>query len=154
MAATRQDLWRAVDTRETAAFDPDGAPLIGILLPAMSRRRVGTDPRTGKDVFRDPEVVVIDDYVQAGGGTVVYDQDRFMASRRWHFFYIPQATPIPPELTVTEAEYNIFFDANLHRIEVKKPIPVPAYRGALDNLARAAFAKRYRDARTFTGPGR
>ncbi|RVT85673.1 hypothetical protein DXV76_07940 [Rhodobacteraceae bacterium CCMM004] len=154
MATTPEDLWRAVDTRDMIQVDTDSGPVIGVLCPAMSRHKVGVHPESGEDIFRDPEVAVTDDMVQPGGGTSLFNQDRFLGSRKWHFFYVPRDTVVPPELNVSGPTYNVYFDANHYLIETRKPIPVSSYRGALDNFARAAFAKRYADARRFTGPGR
>jgi hypothetical protein len=48
---------------------------------------------------------------------------------------------------ITGPDYNEFFAADHYQIEVPIPIFVAVYRGALDNLARAAIQKAYEDAR-------
>ncbi len=63
------------------------------------------------------------------------------------FFYIPEGTLIDPRLKLTGPDYNDYFKANHYQIEVEKPLSISAYKGALDNLARAAVMKAYEDAR-------
>lgn len=54
---------------------------------------------------------------------------------------------IDPNLRITGPDWNEAFAANHYQIEVAKPMFVDAYRGALDNFARAAVRQAYEDAR-------
>ncbi len=152
MAVTPDHLWRGVHAADMDRVETQMGPVSGVLCPTVSRRSAKS--ADGAARARDPEVMVVDDMVQPGGGTSLFNRDRFFGSHGWRYFYVPRDTPIPPMLSLTGPDYDIFFDAELWRIEARKPVPVAAWRGALDNFARAAFARRYVDARSFTGPGR
>lgn len=141
MAKTPADLWRGVHTSDMNVIETEKGPVDGVLYPTFSRKKIG------KDKFREPDVTIKDDAVQTGGGTSLFDKDRFFSGDKWNFFYIPQGTDIDPALRVTGPDWNGFFKANHYQIEAAKPISVDAYKGALDNFARAAWAKRYADAR-------
>jgi hypothetical protein len=69
------------------------------------------------------------------------------ACESWQHFYIPEGTEIDPRLKLTGPEYNDYFKADHYQIEVDKQLRIDSYKGALDNLARAAIKKAYEDAR-------
>jgi hypothetical protein len=148
MAKTDVDLWRGVHTSEMKALETETGPVIGVLYPTLTRKEIGKDKETGKPRYREPDVVIRDGLVQRHGGTSLFDIDRFFPGKTWNFFKIPKDTEIDPLLRLKGPDWNDRFKANHYQIEVARPVTVEAYKGALDNFARAAFAKRYVDART------
>jgi hypothetical protein len=57
-------------------------------------------------------------------------------------FEIPEGTVVPASLVVRETGYNQRFKANHYQIEcAAKSMPIDAFKGALDNLARNAIAR-------------
>jgi hypothetical protein len=151
MAQTEVDLWRGVHTSEMAVLETDTGPVVGVLYPTFTRKEIGKDKETGAPRYREPDVAIRDDMVQRHGGTSLFDIDRFFPGKAWNFFKIPKGTEIDPLLHLKGPDWNERFKANHYQIEVDKPITVDAYKGALDNFARAAFAKRYVDARSGGG---
>jgi len=151
MATTPDDLWRAVHSDEMPKIETDTGPVSGVLTPTMSRKKIGeTKDKYGKVTprFREPDVTITDGKVQPGGGTSLFDKDRFFKSKVWQFFKIPKDTPVPESLALIGPDWNKRFKANHYMIGVRVPISPEAYEAALDNYARAAYAKRYTDART------
>jgi hypothetical protein len=90
---------------------------------------------------------VVKGIVQTGGGTSLFNKDKFFNGKNWQYFYIPEGTEIDPRLKLTGPEYNDYFKADHYQIEVDKQLRIDSYKGALDNLARAAIKKAYEDAR-------
>jgi hypothetical protein len=114
---------------------------------------VGREPAEGilhpdfeENEHRKPDVKIKNGMVQAGGGTSLFDKDKFFKSKKWQFFCIPEGTDIDGRLKLTGPVYNKRIDANHYQIEVDKPLYLDVYKGALDNLARASVAKLYEDA--------
>ena len=146
MTTMPTSLWRGVREEEYSEVVVDGEPARGILYPDFERRRIGKTS-DGRPKYRELDVIVKDGKVQTGGGTSLFDKDMFFKSKKWRYFYIPEGTEVDPMLKITGPTRNEFFDANHYQIEVDKPIPIAAYKGALENLARAAVKKAYEDAR-------
>jgi hypothetical protein len=62
--------------------------------------------------------------------------------KSWLSFEIPEGTVVPASLVVRETGYNQRFKANHYQIEcAAKSMPIDAFKGALDNLARNAIAR-------------
>jgi len=95
---------------------------------------------------RKPDVQVKDGMVQPGGGTSLFDKDKFFRGKSWNFFKLPVGTEVPPDLVLTGPAWNDYFAANHYQIEIQKPLTVEAYRQKLDHFARLAYAKAYIDA--------
>lgn len=146
MTTTTTHLWRGVLVDDFPDTVIDGSPAPAILYPDFERRQTGST-RDGQPRYRGPDVLVKHGKVQTGGGTSLFDKDMFFKSKKWTYFYIPAGTQIDPALKITGPDWNDYFGANHYQIEVDKPIPVVAYKGALDNFARAAVLKAYQDAR-------
>jgi hypothetical protein len=139
-------LWRAYIKADFADYDGSAAPSapdeqapVDILCPTME-----ADEHRDADVTYDKQGNVV-----PGGGTSLFDKDRFFAAKKWSYFYIPEETPYDPILTFTGPEWNKRFQANHYMIEpaLGKALKPEIYRRALDRLATAALAKRYTDAR-------
>lgn len=146
MAETATDLWRSVREEQFK----DGVilnrksgmyPAPGVLYPDFEERELSG----GR--IRAPDVVIKDGQVQKNGGTSLFDKDKVFKSKGWLSFRIPRGTVVDPLLVVRYTNHNERFSADHYQIEVEKPISVDAYKGALDNLARAAVKKAYEDAR-------
>lgn len=141
------NLWRGVRVEEfPSGVIIDNQPAEGILHPGFEPKLIGKN-RNGSPKYRAPDVKPVDGIVPAGAGTSLFDKDKFFPGKSWQFFHIPEGTEIDPLLKLAGPDYNDFFKANHYQIEVDKPIPIAAYKGALDNFARAAIQKSYEDAR-------
>ncbi len=147
MSKCPADLWRGVHINEYPEGPIiNGKPAEGVLYPSFERKQIGA-LSSGKPKFREADVEIIGGMVQPGGGTSLYNKGGFFKSRSWQYFYIPKDTDTGPDLKITGPEYNDFFKADHYQIEVIKALYLVAYKGALDNLARAAVKKAYEDAR-------
>jgi hypothetical protein len=147
MQTTPVHLWRGVRVEDF----PDGVvnddqPADGIMHPDFVRKQTGTT-KDGTKKFRKADVRTVDGLVQIGGGTSLFDKDKFFKGRSWGFFYIPKGTELDPILKLSGPDWREFFEANHYQVEVVFPVTQEAYKGALDNLARKAVAKAYEDAR-------
>jgi len=134
------DLWRGVHEDDFKSVVVDDGPVEDILLPTMSPKKL----KNGKT--RKPDVQVKDGMVQPGGGTSLFDKDKFFRGKSWNFFKLPVGTEVPPDLVLTGPAWNDNFAANHYQIEIQKPLTVEAYRQKLDHFARLAYAKAYIDA--------
>lgn len=147
MATTPENLWRGVRVEDfPSGVIVDDQPAEGVLYPDFERKQIGKK-QDGSPRYREPDVDVVKGRVQTGGGTSLFDRDKFFKGKSWRFFYIPEGTEVDPTLAITGPEYNDYFKANHYQIEVAKPCTVDTYKGALDNLARNAVKKAYEDAR-------
>ena len=147
MSKVPENLWRGVLVEDfPSGVVIEDKPAEGILYPDFVRKPIGKS-RDGSTRYRNPDVEVVNGKVQPGGGTSLFNKDKFFKGNKWQFFYIPEGTEIDPDLRLAGPEYNARFEANHYMIEVKKPLFINSYKGALDNLARAAIAKAYEDAR-------
>lgn len=147
MSVSPTNLWRGVRVEDfPSGVIIDDEPAEGILYPCFKRKRIGRK-KNGTARYREADVEVAKGMVQTGGGTSLFNKDKFFKGKSWQFFYIPKGTEIDPRLKFTGPEYNKFFNADHYQIEVEKPIRIDSYKGALDNLARSAFKKAYEDAR-------
>ncbi len=147
MAVTPTNLWRGVRVEEfPKGVIVDDKPAAAILYPDFERKQIGKKS-DGSPKYRGPDVEMKEGFVQTGGGTSLFDRDKFFKGKSWRFFYIPKGTEFDPTLAITGPEYNDYFEANHYQIEVAKPCTVESYKGALDNLARNAVKKAYEDAR-------
>ena len=147
MSKSVTNLWRGVRVEDfPSGVLIDDKPADAILYPDFERKQIG-NKRDGTPKYREADVDVVKGMVQVGGGTSLFDKDKFFRGKSWRFFYIPEGTLIDPRLKLTGPDYNDYFKANHYQIEVEKPLSISAYKGALDNLARAAVMKAYEDAR-------
>lgn len=145
MPATNVDLWRG---------SPPGTPEItsvgecdGILYPDFEERELGGG-RT-----RRPDVTMEGGMVQPNGGTSMWDFEGFMDREGrppWVYFTIPEGTEHPESLTIHRGKKRRKAPngqkGRHYQVEVKSPMTRDAFCGALDNFARAAYAKAYENA--------
>ena len=140
MGTTDVALWRSIHSSQF----PDGPfkddKLVpGVLYPDFEARE------TSPGNFRAPDVTVDPDsnYVNEGGGTSLFDVYAVFKSKKWHHFEIPNGTEFPATLKVRKTGYNKKFKANHYQIEAAhSEIHIDAFKGALDNFARAAVARK------------
>lgn len=119
-----------------------------MLHPDFEPRLITSGKNKGK--YRDPDVDVFEDkgksVVEPGGGTSLFDKSGVFGAAHWWYFTIPEGTTIPPSLKIRFTGTNTLFGADHYQIEPLVRMEVVAYKGALDNLARNAVEKAYRDA--------
>ena len=150
MVESTVQLYRAV--RRTGVFRrgviQDGKAVAGVLYPDFEAKTY-FNSRLQRVVSRPPDVTAdARGGVAEGGGTPLLDRTRSFGRAAWHYFVIPRGTPIDYSLVIRHIGRNSRLDAEQYRIEVRTGgTSLQAYKGALDNLARAAVAKLYEDAR-------
>ena len=144
MTEVKTNLYRSVAKEDF----PDGpivnhVPVVGVLYPDFEaksyRDSKGRLRERGADVtlHRDDGKL----YVRKGGGTSLFDRPNVFGTARWHNFVIPEGTPVPSGLTVREQDFNTKLRATHHQIEATNMMEIDAFKGALDNLARAALVR-------------
>lgn len=154
MATTETHLYRSV---RKESF-PDGVivnehAVPGVLYPSFedSSYQVCVDGKTQTrtrlaDVY--PYTHEGQEVVEPGGGASLFDKSGLFGAKHWWYFHIPEGTVIPDSLRVRHTGYNPVYEAEHYQIEAAMlRMPLDAYKGALDNLARNAIVKRYKDAR-------
>ena len=86
--------------------------------------------------------------VDPGSGTSLFDKSNAFGSKHWWYFTIPIGTVIPDSLRIRHTGRNDTYQAEHYQIEAAaRSMPVEAFKGALDNLARNAVVKLYENAR-------
>jgi hypothetical protein len=146
MPACPTNLWRAVHKDDF----PEG-PIVnekavtGALYPTFEKKFIGSDT-VGNAKYRDPDVTVTDGMVQPGGGTSLYNKSNFFKGKNWNYMLIPAGTDVDPNLAIVGPDPRPAIGADHYQIEAAKPLFIDQFKGALDNLARAAVAKAYENA--------
>ena len=139
-------VWRSVRKEEFPNGTViDDAPADGVLHPTFVKTLITGGKRKGQ--WRDPDVQTFtsggDLYVEAGGGTSLFDKPGVFGTTYWHLFEIPKGTPIPKSLKLKGPDYNQAYDANHYQLEsLAKTMRADSYKGALDNLARNAVVRK------------
>lgn len=150
MVESTVELYRAV--RRSGMFKrgviQDGKAVEGVLYPDFEAKTYFNN-KLQRVVSRPPDVTVdAEGGVAEGGGTSLFDRSGVFGRATWHYFTIPQGTPIDHSLVVRHTGRNARLGAEHYQIEVRTGgTTVAAFKGALDNLARAAVVKLYEDAR-------
>ncbi len=86
------------------------------------------------------------DEVEAGGGTSLFNVDGWFGFGHWKYFEIPNGTEYGDNLKIKKgrskrANKSGNRSGHHYQIEPKTRMTVQAYKGALDNFARAAVAR-------------
>jgi hypothetical protein len=134
---------------------PDG-PIVndhavqGILYPTFEITFTMT--ADGKRKPRQPDVDPYPyegkDVVDPGAGTSLFNEPNVFGTKKWWNFTIPENTPIPASLQIIYTGHNERYNADHYQIEpASRRMPVDAYKGALDHLARNAVVQQYENAR-------
>ena len=135
------DLYRSVrneDFPHGVLRDLEPAP--GLLNPDFYDRPLPSGKTRKADVVIDTLGGV--EWVQAGGGTSLFDKPQVFPPPGWMSFQIPEGTPVPATLKIVFTNYSKTFKANHYQIESRTgTIRKDAMIGALDNLARAAIVR-------------
>ena len=142
MEETKVDLFRSVRIEQF----PQGAiietqPAPEILYPDFEPRQLPNGKNRQRDIesFADGKG---DMWVEAGGGTSLFDRDKVFPGKKWLSFDLPVGTVIPESLIIRFTGYNTRYQANHYQIEPRaKTMRMDAYMGALDNLARNAIVR-------------
>lgn len=129
--------------------DEEGAPVVGVLYPDFERKLITGGKRKGQ--YRPPDVTTFVDevdgenvqFVRSGGGTSLFDKKDVFGTVYWRCFEIPAGTVIDGGLFLKGPDTSTAVpDANHYQVEPRARImTVAAYKGALDNFARAAVAR-------------
>jgi hypothetical protein len=157
MPTTEVALHRSVRKEDLAnGVIIDGHAVTGVLYPAFEPKRIET--KQGDKVVTRVRAADIIPYthegqsvVDPGGGTSLFDREYVFGTKYWWDFKLPTGTVIPESLRLRHTGHNKQYRAEHYQIEpAANRMTVTAYKGALDNLARNAVEKLYRDARTGT----
>jgi hypothetical protein len=122
----------------------------GMLYPSFAPKEI-VNRQTGEITKRDPDISPYPDgdeqFVDPGGGTSLFDKPDRFPKKYWWSFAIPKGTVVPESLQIIFTGFNKRYDANHYQIEpAARRMPLEAYKGALDNLARNAVVKLYEKA--------
>lgn len=142
MATTNVNLYRSLhksDWPDSTALIVNDVPVNGILYPDFEKKKLPN----GKSRRPDVELTIVDGatHVKSRGGTSLWDKDGVLKGQ-WRTFTIPQGTPIPEPLKLKKSDFDEARNATHYQIEVAMgTLEINAFKGALDNFARAAVAR-------------
>ncbi len=109
-------------------------------LPGGKMRKPDTKPMLGSDGNL---------WVKTGYGTSLFDRQGLFKGKGWLNFTIPHGTEVPDSLQIRHTDFNLKFQSDHYQIEPRaRMMLLESYKGALDNLARAALARTVELART------
>lgn len=158
MPTTDLALFRSVRKEDfTEGVIVDDHAVGGVLYPSFEEKVIETGSgRNAKTTVRKADVTPYrhrdEEVVDPGGGTSLFDRENVFGPKYWLYFTIPRGTVIPESLRIRHTGRNDRYSAEHYQIEASaRYMPVTAYKGALDNLARNAVEKLYRDARRPAG---
>jgi hypothetical protein len=154
MENTETNLFRSVRKLDfPAGVIIDDHAVVGVLYPSFKDSTYQTNVR-GKLELRTRRADIYpythegQEVVDPGGGTSLFDKENTFGTKHWWYFRIPEGTVIPDSLQILDTGYNEIYSAEHYQIEpATLRLPVEAFKGALDNLARNAIEKLYKDAR-------
>jgi hypothetical protein len=92
MTKSPTNLWRGVrveDFPSGVIIDED--PAEEILYPDFERKQIGKK-RNGAPKYREPDVEVVKGIVQTGGGTSLFNKDKFFNGKSWQYFIFLKVT--------------------------------------------------------------
>jgi len=97
---------------------------------------------------RPPDIVPDKDgnYWPDTGGTSTFDRPGVLRLAQGDFF-IPEGTPIPPDLKIRNDGWNKRLNATHYTIMPKKPMRKEHLKAVLDNFVRSAIARQWEKAR-------
>lgn len=156
MAATESDLYRAIpDGSVSGPLVADGYPAPGVLYPRFEE--ASYFDRAGVERTAPAEVAMVNlttgREVTTGGGTGMFDVDGWYGHGDWRYFQVPDGTECPDSLKIRREPGRRTNKAGtasgrFYQIEPRTRMTVEAYKGALDNLARAAVVRQVMLARS------
>lgn len=149
MAKTETNLYRAViDGTFEGDLVTDGKPVTGVLYPRFETTTYVTS--TGVERTSPADVTIHSmpqgDEVDAGGGTSMHDARGWFGDSGWRYFTVPQGTDYPASLKIKRGKRKRrnrtgTCEGRHYQIEPLNRMTIDAYKGALDNLARAAIVR-------------
>jgi hypothetical protein len=150
MPDTRIDLYRAVHKDSIKApFVVKDEPKEGLLYPRWQdtsyiARGVEMTSRADVSYARNPRTGETE--VQTGGGTSMHDAPGMLGTGFFGYFQVPKGTEYPESLIITGGGPKKWNRAGTvqaahYQIELKAPMTMDAFKGALDNFARNAVAR-------------
>lgn len=150
MARTELALYRSVRKEKF----PDGTivddhAVEGVLYPSFKDEQIW---KGGELLIRQADLYPYKhegvDVIDSGGGASLFNKPDIFGKKWWWCFEIPEGTVIPPSLRIVYTGHNKKYDADHYEIQAAgRRMPVTAYKGALDNLARNAVVNLYEKAR-------
>jgi hypothetical protein len=154
MSETKITLYRSVRKEEFK----DGVVInhravVGVLYPSFTDKEI--EIKKGDKVEKKIRRADVYPYnyegtqvIDSGHGTSLFDRENVFGKKHWLNFTIPEGTVIPDSLRIRHTGHNDVYKAEHYQIEAATGrMQLIAYKGALDNLARNAIEKLYRDAR-------
>ena len=148
MPKTETNLYRAIiDGTIDGDLIQDGKPAEGILYPRFQEStyidRSGVERTSVADVTYVPPG---EDEVDAGGGTSMHDAKGWFGNGGWRYFAVPKGTEYSAGLYIRRGKRERWNKSRTvkgrhYQIEPLNRMTVEAYKGALDNLARAAVVR-------------
>jgi hypothetical protein len=151
------DLYRAI---KEGSFDMpfivDGEAVDGLLHPRFHDTSYinaeGEEKTSSADVTLYNEAVTKAEMVKTGGGTSMFDVSGWFGLDSWEYFHVPKDTEYSEGLSIIKGKNNRrnrdkTLRGRHYQIEPKNPMTVDAYKGALNNFARAAVAKQVENAK-------
>jgi len=149
MSATDVRLFRSVRKDEF----PDGTiiddkPAPGVLHPSFAPKAYEQRLRGGEIVKKvraaDTIPFPVDGVMMVAPfkGTSLFDKEKAFGIAHWWYFTIPAGTEVPNSIVVRHTGRNETYGAEHYQIEpAMGRMRLDAYKGALDNFARAAIVK-------------
>ena len=149
MATTETSLYRAIiDGTFDCDLIADGKPVTGVLYPRFESTTYVTSSGDEKTSPADVVVHAMEsgDEVDAGGGTSMFDVDGWFGDSGWRYFQVPEGTEYPACLKIKRGRRKRrnrtgTREGRHYQIEPLNRMTVEAYKGALDNFARAAVVR-------------
>lgn len=143
MTTTERTLWRSAHKDQfPMGLLIDGEPAPGVLFPDFEERPLPSGLMRAADVQIELDKKTGARWVLAGGGTSLFDKANVFPPKKWHSFKLPEGTVIPDSLTIPFTHHSTRFQANHYQIESRAGrMPIEAYKGALENLARNAVVR-------------
>jgi len=156
MPITENDLYRAIiNGSMDGPFVVDQKPVAGLLYPRfedssyIDAKGVEQTSRADVKYLPNPDTGVSE--VQPKGGTSMFDVSGWFGTGNWRYFHVPEGTQYHESLFIKRGKSvrtnrSGTLKGRHYQIEPKLPMTVDAFKGALDNFARAAVVKQLANA--------
>lgn len=154
MATTDCDLYRSVMGNSFKKIKHGVYPGDGVLDPRWETTEYFSKKRNKTLISRADVTIVTGKQgpeVQSGSGTSLHDVPKWFKSKE---FWIPEGTEYTQEIVISKdskkktSPVNPKVTGYHYQLEPKTQMSVVAFKGALDNMARAAVARQCKLART------
>jgi len=149
MAKTETNLYRAIiDGTFAGDLVTDGKPVTGVLYPRFETTTYVTSSGVERTSPADVTIhsMAGGDEVEADGGTSMHDARGWFGDSGWRYFAVPEGTEYPICLKIKRGGRKRrnragTVEGRHYQIEPLNRMTVEAYKGALDNFARAAIVR-------------